>query len=217
MSKLQRNEIVDQALIILDRHGVDALTTRKIALALDVQAGALYWHFRDKRALLDALSDRIMAGVGAELAPGDAHTQLTELAHRFRAALLAHRDGARVVAGAYGGGPNTFALSGTFIDALLRAGVPERHAGTAMFTLSRFIIGHTLEEQAQHELEAAGEWEAHWDGVEDPRIRTLLAPIIDGDPADQFRLGLGILLSGLHSLGSADLADSGFDHPVDGP
>ena len=38
------------------------LSARRLTERLDVQAPALYWHFRDKRALLDAMADALVAG-----------------------------------------------------------------------------------------------------------------------------------------------------------
>ena len=52
--------VVDVAIALLDADGLDALTMRKLATRLGVQAGALYWHFASKQALLDAMADRFL-------------------------------------------------------------------------------------------------------------------------------------------------------------
>ena len=57
MTKLQPNTVIRAALDLLNEVGVDGLTTRKLAERLGVQQPALYWHFRNKRALLDALAE----------------------------------------------------------------------------------------------------------------------------------------------------------------
>ena len=59
--KLQREAIIRTALDLLGETGVDGLTTRRIAAALGVQQPALYWHFKDKAALLDALAEAMLA------------------------------------------------------------------------------------------------------------------------------------------------------------
>ncbi|HGV0115870.1 TPA: TetR family transcriptional regulator, partial [Citrobacter freundii] len=51
MIKLQPNTVIRVALDLLNEVGVEALTTRKLAKRLGVQQPALYWHFRNKRAL----------------------------------------------------------------------------------------------------------------------------------------------------------------------
>ena len=50
--RLRREHVVDEAIALLDADGLDALTMRKLATRLGVQAGALYWHFASKQALL---------------------------------------------------------------------------------------------------------------------------------------------------------------------
>ncbi len=60
MTKLDRETVIQAALELLNEVGVDNLTTRKLAERLKVQQPALYWHFRNKRALLDALSEAML-------------------------------------------------------------------------------------------------------------------------------------------------------------
>ena len=52
-------DIVSTALALLDRHGVDWLTMRKLATELDVSVGALYWHFPNRDGLLAAVVDDV--------------------------------------------------------------------------------------------------------------------------------------------------------------
>ncbi len=54
MTKCSRSVI--RAADLLNEVGVDGLTTRKLAERLGFSTGA-YWHFRNKRALLDALAE----------------------------------------------------------------------------------------------------------------------------------------------------------------
>src|ERR1700688_4158094 len=53
---LKRQGVVRTALRILDEVGLDGLTVRKLASELGVQAPALYWHFKNKQALLDEMA-----------------------------------------------------------------------------------------------------------------------------------------------------------------
>lgn len=56
---LSRSLIRDQALAIIDEHGLDALTMRELAARLGVQAASLYTHFPNKNAVLDAVAERL--------------------------------------------------------------------------------------------------------------------------------------------------------------
>jgi TetR/AcrR family tetracycline transcriptional repressor len=53
--RLSRDEIVGVALRLIDRHGLEALSLRKLASELGVTPAAVSWHVRSKDELLDAL------------------------------------------------------------------------------------------------------------------------------------------------------------------
>jgi AcrR family transcriptional regulator len=60
---LTRTAVVNAALRLMDEHGVDWLSMRKLATELGVSAQALYWYFPSK----DALCRAVVASVGEEL------------------------------------------------------------------------------------------------------------------------------------------------------
>lgn len=59
-------EIVDAALELIDKQGVDALTMRGLGRRVGVEGMALYTYFRSKDDLLDAAAERILAELGGE-------------------------------------------------------------------------------------------------------------------------------------------------------
>lgn len=61
--RLTADRIVRVALEVLDRDGLDALTMRRLADELGVQAPSLYNHMRSKDALLDAIAASVIARV----------------------------------------------------------------------------------------------------------------------------------------------------------
>ena len=63
---LTREKIVDAALVLLERDGLQGISMRKLAQELDAGAATLYWHVGDKEQLLGLLLDRI---VGANAVP----------------------------------------------------------------------------------------------------------------------------------------------------
>ena len=99
---LTRPTIVHTALGLLDQVGLDGLTVRRLAAALGVQSPALYWHFRSKQQLLDQMADAIIqaAGMGPPHQGESWQDWLARRARAYRRSLHAHRDGARLVAGA---------------------------------------------------------------------------------------------------------------------
>lgn len=193
--RLRREHVVDVAIALLDADGLDALTMRKLATRLGVQAGALYWHFASKQALLDAMADRFLEDFAADLQAGSWDEQLAAAAWRLRQVLLSHRDGARVMAGTYVAEPNTILLSNLVIEILQAAGLPPDRAGWAAFAAFHYVLGHTIEEQAQIELNERGVWEPKLivDGIENK----LAATAFTADPAERFGYGLQLFLDGI--------------------
>ncbi|MCO5995803.1 TetR/AcrR family transcriptional regulator C-terminal domain-containing protein [Actinoallomurus rhizosphaericola] len=147
--RADREQVVHTALRLLGEVGLDALTMRRLADALGVQAGTLYGYFPTKRALLTAMAEAMMSG--CQDAGENAATpreQVLALARGLRTALLAHRDGARVYAGTHAVGPNTLGFSDTLIGALRQAGVDAAAAVQTALLIVHFTTGHVLEEQA---------------------------------------------------------------------
>lgn len=98
-----RDQVLHTALGILDEYGLADLTMRRVAAALGVQPGALYWHVANKQSLLIALADLIVA----ELAPLGAagpdtalDEALVEWGMGLHTVLLAHRSGAELLSAA---------------------------------------------------------------------------------------------------------------------
>ncbi len=147
---LQRETVVDAALQLLDELGLDGLTTRAVTNRLGVQPGALYWHVRNKRALLTAVAERIMDEVfeAPELPGGDWAGQVTAFAHAMRAALLRHRDGARLVATHTPLGPGTLRAAEAGLAGLRAAGIPLALAARFGDTVTSYVTGFVLQEQA---------------------------------------------------------------------
>jgi len=201
--RIDQERAVATALAVLDAEGLDALTMRRLAAALDVQVGTLYGHFADKPALLTAMAERMLHGC-AEPWPTDPdwQAQVTELARRMRLALLRHRDGARVYAGTRTTGPNTLNFADTFVGVLTAAGFTAEDAVRASFTVIRFVIGHTLEEQAGDDRLAADVESLHRAlTTEDyPQLAAAAHVITSADLEGYFEFGIRALVAGLREL-----------------
>jgi AcrR family transcriptional regulator len=60
---LTREEIINEALALLEEHGSGALSMRRLADRLGVAPNALYTHVRGKADLIDGLVDQVYAGL----------------------------------------------------------------------------------------------------------------------------------------------------------
>lgn len=143
-------EVLRAAIELLDEVGLDALTTRRLAARLGVQAGALYRHYPSKRALLDAMVEHIVAEAGTGPRPdGDWAAQLRTLATGMRRGMLAHRDGARLMATFQAPGEAARASFEALVGLLVRAGATREDAAVGIDTLVCFVNGFAVEEQAR--------------------------------------------------------------------
>src|SRR3974377_1754627 len=60
------NRILDAAQDLFTRHGYEAVTMRRIAEKVEYTPTALYFHFQNKEALLQELSERSALALGVE-------------------------------------------------------------------------------------------------------------------------------------------------------
>ncbi|GCE51356.1 TetR family transcriptional regulator [Thermosporothrix hazakensis] len=151
--KICREQIIETALSLLDRDGLEGVTLRKVAADLHVHTGALYWHVRNKQDLIDEMANRLLSeqfSQHEEPASGqDWEDWLREVCQRLRQAMLAHREGARVVAGAgFARAITLKRLVEAIIHNLLVAGFPSRLAFITCNTILSYVYGFVIEEQA---------------------------------------------------------------------
>jgi AcrR family transcriptional regulator len=66
-SERTREQIVDMAIVLIDRDGVEALSVRRLAAELGIRGPTLYHYFANKGALLDAVRARLVAELWAEV------------------------------------------------------------------------------------------------------------------------------------------------------
>ncbi len=80
---LSRDHIVEQAIALMDAEGTPALTIRRLARELGVEAPALYWHFADKNELCREIVRTV--GEQLEVTSSTRGTPRRRLEHHFHA------------------------------------------------------------------------------------------------------------------------------------
>ncbi|WNI29687.1 TetR/AcrR family transcriptional regulator C-terminal domain-containing protein [Streptomyces sp. ITFR-6] len=150
-TKIDRSRVADTALRLLNEVGLDGLTLRAIARELDVKAPALYWHFKDKQALLDEMATVMYRRMLEEDLPGPApqgwQDQLVAYNSGLRRGLLRYRDGAKVYGGAqFTGTDHADGLEG-HLRTMVDAGFELWQAVRAGTTAYSYTMGFVSEEQ----------------------------------------------------------------------
>jgi AcrR family transcriptional regulator len=210
---LTREAIVEAALGVVDREGLEATSMRRVAEELGTVPSALYVHVRNKHELLQLVLDRVIGEIELPAAnPENWQEQLKVLAREMRRVLIAHRDIARVTLGSIPVGPNALMVV-EWVHALLReAGVPDRFVAL-VGDLAGLYVGASAYEESLGLASPTGEdlppeqvlamLREYWESLPPavfPHTLALLDVLFEGGPDERFEFGLDVIVRGLASL-----------------
>ncbi len=203
MTKLDRQTVIRTALDLLNEVGADGLTTRKLADRLNVQQPALYWHFRNKRVLLDALAEAMLSENHSHCLPRegeDWRSFLKNNGRSFRKALLSYRDGARIHAGTRPAAPH-FATAEAQIRFLCQADFSPENAVRALSVIGHYTVGSVLEQQSAQE-DAQERQETRAASAEDASdfLLNIFEHFDENEAERSFDYGLEALIAGFETL-----------------
>ncbi|MER6181206.1 TetR/AcrR family transcriptional regulator [Streptomyces sp. NPDC001652] len=203
---LDRTRVAATALTLLNEVGLDGLTLRAIAKELDVKAPALYWHFKDKQALLDEMATemyrRMVAGTPLD-ADDTWQERLLKANRGLRAALLGYRDGARVFSGSRFTSLVHVEAMEDNLRLFLSAGFTLPQAVRAYSTTYLYTLGFVIEEQGVEPL--PGERREGYDIDERARrmadfpLSAAAGAEIFADYERHFEEGLGLVIAGIEA------------------
>ena len=201
-----RDRIVDEALLLLNEVGIDKLSTRKLAERLGVQQPALYWHFRNKSELLDAINSEMLLRYHDDRLPkpGQDWVAFTLAnARSIRKTLLTVRDGARLTAGTR---PSVaeFADVESVLQLYVETGFSSEEAFGIAICVTRYVVGYVLEEQGERERDRMDQNSPNTDLMAELAPFPLLAKALENFPIIRtvnteavFESGLSYLLAGM--------------------
>jgi TetR/AcrR family transcriptional regulator, tetracycline repressor protein len=139
---LTREEIIKEALALLDEQGPGALSMRRLADRLSVAPNALYTHVRGKADLIDGLVDQVYAGLTLNPDPtSDWPQQLATLSQDVRDHLLAHPAVVPYALQRPGLGPHSLRLGEAIYDILRPAGFSDQAVVGTVYALLTYILG----------------------------------------------------------------------------
>ncbi|MBP2328016.1 AcrR family transcriptional regulator [Kibdelosporangium banguiense] len=205
---LSRDLIVRTALRLADVDGLDAVSLRKVAAALDVGPMRLYGYIATKEELLDLMVDAVYAGIQPA---GDSWREvLRSLAETTRQAVHQHEWLADLIGGRPQLGPNTLDTGETMLAAM--TGVDLDTVVPAVAAVNAYVIGAVRREITERRAErASGMDEKQWQAASGPylertfatgRFPALARVVRDGphlDAGQTFSIGLDFLLDGIEA------------------
>ncbi|MBO0690427.1 MAG: TetR/AcrR family transcriptional regulator C-terminal domain-containing protein [Candidatus Dormibacteraeota bacterium] len=94
---LTRERVVAAAIELADRDGIEAVSMRRLAQELGVEAMSLYTHVRNKEDLLDGMVDAVISEIPIAAPGGDWKASLRQTVLGARGVMLAHRWAPRTI------------------------------------------------------------------------------------------------------------------------
>jgi AcrR family transcriptional regulator len=203
---LTRQRVLAAAVALADRGGVGALSMRKLAQELGVEAMSLYHHVANKDDILDGIVDVVFGEI--ELPTGEAgwEAAMRRRAVSAREALRRHPWATGLMESRRTPGPANIRHHDAVLGLLRNAGFPVELAAHAYSLLDSYIYGfalqeaslpfHTPEETAEVAQEIMSEFPAdQYPHLAEIAIEHVLQP--GYDYGDEFLYGLDLILDGL--------------------
>lgn len=134
------------ALVIADEEGLDAVTMRRLARELGVEAASLYHHVKDKSQILDGLVDAIAAEIQPPMPSTDWRATISQRAHDTRAVLRRHPWAVSLMASRNSPGPATLQLLEAGIRCFREGGLSVLQAAHAISVVDSYVHGFVLQE-----------------------------------------------------------------------
>lgn len=215
---LSREQIVAEAVLLLDADGIEALSMRKLGTRLGAGATSLYRHVANKDELIELVVDEVYGELQLPepADPAGWRTSVAAGARSLRAMALRHPWVGPVLGqvGLVHLGPNVMRMTERMLAQFETAGFPAEESEQALSALISYVIGTAISEAAYLAMIArSGTTEREWvagllpavdDATHDlPRLHRGAAAHRDKDPEqvreNTFTYGLERVLDGLQS------------------
>lgn len=198
--------VIRAGLKLLNEVGLERLTLRLLGRELKIQAATVYWHFKSKEELIDAMATMVLAEGAGQLVPSRRSLDWTAWAAAFgtglRKTLLTYRDGARMVAGTRLTDTSYMRTAERVASKIVEGGFTVRQTVVLLSTIYNYTLSFVMEEQAvfprpgerspQYDVE---ERNAKLDASELPILRQAGAILFDQFDR-RHREGLNLILQG---------------------
>ena len=206
---LSKQRVVDEAIRLADREGVDGLSMRRLAVALGAGAMSLYHYVANKEELLDAMVDIVFQEIELPPQETDWQSAIRQRAVSARQVLARHPWAVGLMESRTSPGPANLRHHEAVTACLRRAGFSVVMATHANWLLDSYVYGFALQE-ASLPFDTADELAGMAGDVylpqlppdEFPYLNESAAALVAAgfDPAEQFIFGLDLVLAALEPL-----------------
>ncbi len=198
--RLSRDGILEAYIRLADREGPDAVSLRRLGTELGADATAVYRHFRDKDALLEAVADRLLNDLADRHRSGGAwRDEIRRICLEGRRMYMTHPRLARVIAASPEPMPGNMRLAEIALSHLRAAGLSDREAALGYEALATYVAGGS---SLDADIGAAApQWQDGVAALDVERFPNAVALAddlyLDDDVA--FEFGLDLMLDGLEA------------------
>jgi AcrR family transcriptional regulator len=204
---LTRKRVLNAALCMADKHGIEALSMRQLAQALGVEAMSLYNHVANKEDVHNGMVDLVVGEIDVPAIGVDWKAAMRQRATSAHEVLLRHPWASMLIVSRVNVGPAMLRYVNATIGCLREAGFSYELADRAWNAIDSHIYGFTLQELnfPFDPSEYAGAAQVFLPLIpvdEYPYIHALAQQVIDGTyyGVQDFEFGLGLILDGLDKL-----------------
>lgn len=218
---LSRQRVLAAAVVLADTQGIRALTMRRLADELHVEAMSLYYHLRDKEALLDGVVETVIAEIDAAVARldtnGGGKDWRTQLRQRFlvaRDVMLRHPWAPSLLGTRRTIPAGVYAYYDEIVGTLVGAGFSYHLAHRALHAFGSLPLGFAQEifspasaggsmevDAAEADLAAMAEALPHLTAMVAAEVHDITDPTLGWcDSQIEFEFTLDLLLNGLERL-----------------
>jgi AcrR family transcriptional regulator len=208
-ARLNRERVLDAGVALADREGIDALTMRRLAGELGVEAMSLYNHVSNKDDLLDGMLDRVFGEIELPGGGPDWRHRARRRAISAHAVLMRHPWAAAMWASRPNPGPARMRYVDTALRNLREAGFLPGLLDRTFHAIDNHIVGHALQALGfpleRGEMKAASEQFLRSFPVEEyPDLAAHVRHHAEHPgEGDEFEFGLDLILDGIERMRAA--------------
>jgi AcrR family transcriptional regulator len=203
---VDRDRALARALAVADHEGLDAVTMRRLARELGIEAASLYHYVSGKDEILDGLVDMVSAEIELPSRTQGWQPAIRERAHNTRAVLRRHSWAVALMASRTTPGPATLRLLDAGIGCFREGGFPVERAAHAISVVDSYVHGFVLQEvnlPFRNEAELTAMTGAIMDAFPKADFPYLFELTIEHvlrpgyDYGNEFDIGLDVVLDGI--------------------
>jgi AcrR family transcriptional regulator len=143
---VSRAVALERAIVVADREGIEAVTMRRLARELKVEAASLYHHVTGKDEILDGLVNLVSAEIELPPPTDDWRSGTRQCAHNTRAVLRRHPWAVALMASRTTPGPATLRVLEAGIRCFRQGGFSVKAAAHAVSAVDSYVHGFVLQE-----------------------------------------------------------------------